>query len=331
MAAHGLKLFALEMPARAKSYLRQPLVLGLSAEHVLGLLFLMLWQGLDAASVSVTPEADTFVMSKAPTNNFGGAGAIAVSGSSAVNSNNVQNGLFDSFLLFPMSNIVSSLDTILGTHDWIIYRAKLHLTEVGAPVSPTFNRGVGAFEIRWLAEDEWIEGTGIPLQPTADGLTWNDLPLLLNPAKDVSLGHFTNSGVDGGLALDLTLQEPFLSDVRSGGPVTLFLTAASPQIGFTAGSRTFFVSTNLPELVIEADLNPHPRIDSIQRLGTNVSLSFTTRSNWTYTLQYVDGLPGMAAEWSSRTIIPSSPTNSSVTFLDEVSSRERFYRLSLSR
>jgi hypothetical protein len=330
MAAHGLKLFALKIPARAKSYLREPLALGLSAKHVLGLLFLLLWQGLDAAIVSVTPEADTFVMSKAPTNNFGGAGAIAVSGSSAVNSNNVQNGLFDSFLLFPMSNIVSSLDTILGTHDWIIYRAKLHLTEVGTPVSPTFNRGVGAFEIRWLAEDEWIEGTGIPLQPTADGLTWNDLPLLLNPAKDVSLGHFTNSGVDGGLTLDLTLQEPFLSDVRSGGPVTLFLTAASPQIGFTAGSRTFFVSTNLPELVIEAEINPHPQI-AIQRLGANVSLNFATVSNWTYTLQSLDGLPDMAGEWSNLVVIPAEPTNSYTTFVEGIAQRERFYRLSLSR
>src|SRR5262245_13507314 len=95
------------------------------AQRVFVVLLLLIWQSLEGATVSVTPEADAFMMSKAPTNNFGGAGAISVSGSSAVNSNNVQNGLFDSLLLFPMSNVVSTLDTSLGTHDWLIYRATL--------------------------------------------------------------------------------------------------------------------------------------------------------------------------------------------------------------
>jgi hypothetical protein len=284
-----------------------------------------------AASVTVTPDADTFIRSATPTNNFGGAGAIAVSGSAAVNENNQQNGLFDSLLRFSMTNVVVSLDTSLGSHDWLIYRARLHLAEVGAPVSTIFNRGVGTFELRWLAANEWIEGTGIPIEPTRDGVTWNDVASLLDPAKDVSLGQFTNSGVDGGLTMSLALKDAFVSDVRSGSSVTFYLTAASPQIGFTAASRTFLVSTNLPELEIEADLNPHPRIDAIQLLGTNVMLSFGVVSNWTYTLQYRDGLPVETGNWSDRLSIPAQPTNSQFSFVDGVTNQQRFYRLCLSR
>jgi len=295
------------------------------------LLALFLWHNAQAASVTITPDADTFIRSATPTNNFGGAGAIAVSGSAALNENNQQNGLFDSLLRFSMTNVVASLDMSLGSHDWLIYRARLHLTEVGAPVSSIFNRGVGVFEIRRLASNEWVEGTGIPIEPSTDGVTWNEVASLLDPAKDVSLGQFTNTGMDGGLTLNLALKDAFVSDVRSGTTVTFYLTAASPQIGFTAGSRTFFISTNLPELEIEADLNPHPRIDAIQLLGTNVTLSFGLVSNWTYTLQYTDGLPLATGSWSNRVVIPAQPTNSQLSFVDGVTNSHRFYRLSLSR
>ncbi len=294
------------------------------------LLVLLIWRSLQAATVSVIPEADTFLRSAAPTNNFGGAGAIAISGSAAVNGNNQKNGLFDSLIRFPTTNILSSLDSSLGSHDWLIYRATLYLTEVGAPVSPMFNRGVGAFEIRWLGTNDWIEGTGIPLDPTIDGITWNEITSLLDPSRDVSLGQFTNKGIDGRLTFSLALKDSFLSDIRSGIPVTFYLTAASPQIGFTAGSRTFFVSTGFPQLEIEADLNPHPRIDAML-LGTNISVSFETASNWTYTLQYTDGLPVEANAWSNLTTILPHPTNSHVRFVEGVTSRERFYRLFLSR
>jgi hypothetical protein len=127
-----------------------------------------------------------------------------------------QTGLFDSLIRFPMSNVVASLDASLGTHDWIVLRAALHLTEVADPPSPIFNRGVGAFEIRWIAVDEWTEGTCIPITPTTDGIAWQDLPFLLNSATDVSLGQFTNSGIDSALAFDLALEAPFVSHLRSG-------------------------------------------------------------------------------------------------------------------
>jgi hypothetical protein len=278
------------------------------------------------ATATVNPEADAFVRSADPLANYGGAGAIAVSGPTAVNGSNQPNGAFDSLMRFPMSNVVASLDSTLATHDWIILRATLKLTEMAAPPSPIFNRGVGTFEIRWLASDSWIEGTGIPVSPTTNGVAWNDIPTLLNPATDVSLGQFTNSGADARQSFVLSLKEPFLSDIRAAGRVTLYFTATSPQIGFTADSRSFVLSNDFPVLEIAAAANPHPYIDSIQNVGTNALLSFNTVSNWTYIVQFTDQLSGT---WSNLVTLPAQPTNSHVLLPEPKTSAQRFYRLSL--
>lgn len=280
------------------------------------------------ATVTVVPEADAFVRSADPTSNYGGAGAIAISGSAAVNGSNQQNGAFDSLVRFSMSNVVASLDSALGTHDWLVLRASLKLTEMGAPPNSIFNRGVGTFEIRRLASDSWIEGTGAPIAPTTNGVVWNDLPSLLNPSLDVSLGQFANGGIDGTLSFALSLKDAFLSDIREGGRVTLYLTAVSPQIGFTADSRTFVAPSNFPIFEITAAANPHPRIDSIANSGTNTVLSFDTVSNWTYVVQFADKLPGT---WSNLVTLPAQLTNSHMVLADPKTSPGRFYRLFLSQ
>jgi hypothetical protein len=63
------------------------------------------------ATVSVVPDADSFVRSLAPTGNYGGAGAISVSGSAAVNGSGQQNGLFDSLPRFLASPVVLLLES----------------------------------------------------------------------------------------------------------------------------------------------------------------------------------------------------------------------------
>lgn len=280
------------------------------------------------ALVSAYPEADAFVRAADPSANYGGAGAVAVSGSAAVNASNQQNGAFDSLMRFSMSNVVASLDSTLGTNDWLLLRATLKLTEMGAPPSAVFNRGVGTFEVRWLAADSWTEGTGIPVVPTTDGVTWNDLPSLLNPSADVSLGQFTNSGTDTRLAFALTPNNSFVSDLRAGGRLTLYLTAISPQIGFTADSRSFISSNDLPVLEIIAAANPHSRIDSIERQGTNTVLSFDTVSNWTYVVQFTDRL---SHSWSNLVTLPAQATNGHVAMPAPKTSNQGFYRLLLSQ
>jgi hypothetical protein len=285
---------------------------------------------LDAAQfaeLTVTADADTFVRSAAPTNNYGGAGAIAVSGSAAVNDSNQQNGRFDSLIRFPMSNLVATLDSTLGTHDWIILSTQLKLTEVGAPSSSLFNVGTGTFEARWSASDSWIEGTGTPALPTLNGVAWNDLPSLLNATLDVSLGRFTNSGIDGPLTFELGLSSRFVSDIRADGPVGFYLTAVSPQIGFTAKSRSNNITNEVPFFTLTAAINPNPRFDPIKRSGTNVILSFDTVSNWNYLVQSASSPSGA---WSNLASFTPSPTNGYQTLTNVATGGPRFYRLMIS-
>src|SRR5580765_8157950 len=89
-------------------------------------------------TVSVHPEADAFVRSQAPTSNYGGGGALSVSGAAAVNGSGQQNEAFDTLMRFPMSDTVATLDAALG-QDWIVTGARLVVTEMAIPDNQIFN------------------------------------------------------------------------------------------------------------------------------------------------------------------------------------------------
>jgi len=283
-------------------------------------------------NVMVTPSADTFVRSLAPANNYGAAGSLSVSGSAAVNGSGQQNGLFDGLIRFPMSNAVAAVASAFGTNGWVVTGATLSLSEVGTPNNPIFDRGVGAFEIRWITNDAWVEGTGKPMTPTMDGVAYQDLASVLSPAVDVSLGRFTNSGLDATLSFPLPLAGGLVSNILAGADVNLYLTAASDSVGFTFNSKDFTGTNSWPSLTITAAARPPVRITSIERLGTNqVALRFNTASNWTYVLQGLGGLPtGVPGGWSNLLTVAAKPFDDQALFVDGVTNQQRFYRLSVS-
>jgi hypothetical protein len=280
-------------------------------------------------NVSVTPAADAFVRSLAPSSNYGAAGALSVSGSGAVNASGQQNGLLDSLIRFPMSNVVAAVAGAFGTNGWVVTGAALSLSEVAAPNNPVFDRGVGGFEIRSIASDSWVEGTGKPTDPTTDGVTYQDLSFVLNPALDESLGSFTNNGLDGPVSFPLPLAEGLVSNVIAGADVNLYLTAASDSVGFTFNSKDFTGTNAWPVLTITAAAKPLVWITSIEGLGANqVALRFNTASNWTYVVQGLDRLPaGSAAGWSNLFLVAAQPLDGQALFVDGVSNRQRLYRL----
>jgi len=204
-------------------------------------------------SVEVTPDADAFVRSLDPTHNYGLAGGLAVSGSAAKNGSGTQMGLLDTFMQFAAADLVSKMDGNFHGHDWVIEEVVLKLTEQGKPNNPIFNRGVGSFEVRWIANDSWSEGTGMPNAPTTDGVTYQNEPSILDPLNDVSLGTFANAGTDVPLSFELGLANAFLADLEAGGLVSFFLTAASDSIGFTFNSRNIGSPRLPPTLEITAD------------------------------------------------------------------------------
>jgi len=281
-------------------------------------------------AVAMVPDADSFLRSAAPASNYGAGGALSVSGSAAVNGIGEQNGLFDTLMRFPLSNAVFILDSQLPD-GWVLAKAQLLVTETAAPDNAIFNRGVGVFEVRWQAADNWVEGTGKPNPPTTDGVSWNDLAGLVNSNLDQRLGVFTNSGADGQIALDLVLGDRFVSDLRSGGAVTLHLTASTPEIGFTFNSRNFGNTNGQPLLRLTALANPNQTIDSIEIGGTNVVIRFTVPSNWSCTLQHSDvALAAAETNWSDLITFPAQPFSTNVTHVEGITNPVRFYRLRLT-
>lgn len=284
-------------------------------------------------NVSVNPEADAFIRDFAPTNNYGRAGALSVGGASATNGFGVLGGRADSLIRFRVNEVAASMDTVFGNHDWLIINAALHLYEMGAPNNALFSRGVGAFEVRWLAAgDNWQEGTGSPSVPTTDGVSFQDLTSLVDPAHDVSLGVFTNYGADGSLTINLPLSPAFVEDLLSGAPTTLQFSPASDSIGFT------FLSKSDPRvdlriaLVLTVSAGPPPQIASIERTNANeIAIRFNTRSNWTHVLQYCEVLLTNGVNpWVNLFSPPAQPFDGQTEVLDSVTDRQRFYRLSIS-
>jgi len=225
-----------------------------------------------AAIFTNSVDADAFVRSNTPTANYGSAGSLSVSGSSSFNiAFAVTNGIADSFIRFNTAAMVTSFNTLFGANNWVISGAKLQVTEVGTPNNSIFDQGKGAFGIYWVADDNWIEGTGTPATPTTDGIVYTNEPTLLT--NTAYLGTFTNTSTSVTLLFPLALPAAFVSDAQAGGEVTLFLTAIDSQIGFTFNSRSFGTASARPYLEISAA--PRPGITGISLSVTNVVLSAT--------------------------------------------------------
>lgn len=233
------------------------------------------WAGPSfALTLTNFPTADTFVRAAAPSANYGGAGNLAVSGPTATNRLGQQNGQFDTLMRFSLAGTVAAFDTAFGAGNWELIGVTLRLTEQAAPNNDLFNRGVGSFEVRWLSSDAWTEGTGNPNTPTTDGVTYNDLPGLLSPANDLSLGVFANAGLNTQQAFSLPLSAAgFRDDVLQGNDVTLHLVAISPDIGFTFNSRSAASLSSRPFLELTAVLVPEPGAVGLLLLGGAVLVS----------------------------------------------------------
>jgi hypothetical protein len=271
-----------------------------------------------------TPVADAFVRSLDPTNNYGGAGALSVSGPIATNALGQQEGLLDTFMRFDESNAITNINSAFGAGQWAILNATLVLFEQGDPNNPIFNRGVGPFEVQWIADNSWVEGTGTPNDPTTDGIVWNDEPSILNSNLDESLGTFVNGGTDGVVILNLGLPSGFVSELSTNGLVSFYMTATTNSpVGFTFHSHNFVESSEWPLLVITAV--PIPKITSLTVVGSDVRIGFTTGSNLSYTSEYSSNL--VAGAWNTLTNLTGTGSVTTVTDPRAASLPGRFYKV----
>jgi hypothetical protein len=227
-----------------------------------------------AAIFTNSPSADAFVRSNAPTANYGGAGALSVSGSSATNSTSgAANGIADTFIRFNTFSMRTNLNALYGTNNWVVSSAKLQVTEVGTPNNSIFNQGKGAFEVRWVANTNWVEGTGMPNTPATDGIVFTNETALLDSGSDVSLGLFTNTATSAILQFPLALTAPFISIAQAGDDIGLFLAATEAKTGFTFNARSFGTASARPMLIVSA--LPRPEVVSLSLTETDAMLSGT--------------------------------------------------------
>lgn len=276
---------------------------------------------------NIISVADAFVRSIDPAHNYGGAGALAVSGSTATNVLGQQGGLLDSFMRFDASGVVSNFNSSFGAGRWAVIRAALDLFEQGAPNNTIFNRGVGSFEVRWIASDSWLEGSGNPNAPTTDGIVWNDEATNLNPNVDESLGTFVNGGTDGVVRATLRMPSSFVNDLSSGGMVSFYFTATTNStVGFTFHSHNFVDSRQWPFLEITAI--PMPQVTSLAVTGSDIKISFVANNTLTNVVEYKDDL--LSSSWSTLTNITGATGNITVIDAGAAALSKRFYRVRLT-
>src|SRR5881396_864534 len=150
------------------------------------LLSVLVSSAAQAASFTSNPIADAFVTTGSngslSGNNYGGAGAIAVSAPG------LPQGELQSVLRFDLSGAASSFDTIFGAGQWSLQSAVLQLTAT-PPNNPVFNaQAAGSFQVSWMQSDSWTEGTGTPGSPGSSGITFTSLQNTHIGAGDENLG-----------------------------------------------------------------------------------------------------------------------------------------------
>ena len=209
---------------------------------------------------TLNPTSDALVSSANPTSNYGGAGALAVSASG------LPKGEFDSLLQFNFAAAKSSFDALYGAGAWTIQAITLTLTAT-PPGNALFNgngtgpggsnvNSAGLFSLRWIQNDTWVEGAGVPQTPTTTGITYAGVPAILSGA-DEAVGTFTfNGATTGGAAYNLSLTPAFLADAAAGSVVSFFALPADAGVSAVVNSRSVGVAAARPTLTITAVPEP---------------------------------------------------------------------------
>lgn len=220
----------------------------------LGILVIFVQSGF-AGTSNLNPASDAFVTTgpsgNLSGNNYGQGGSVAVAAPG------LPKGEFQSILQFDTSLAKSSFDSEFGPSKWNISSINLQLT--ATPNNNTlFNAtSAGQFQIFWMQNDSWTEGTGNPATPTNVGITYNSLQNTFTSVGDENLGTFSYNGATSGAnTYSLNLTRGFSADLQAGGTVSLRMVAADTSVSYLFNSRSFGTVANRPVLGITAVPEP---------------------------------------------------------------------------
>ncbi|HEV8541965.1 MAG TPA: PEP-CTERM sorting domain-containing protein [Verrucomicrobiae bacterium] len=222
-----------------------------------------------ADSHSTVAGADAFVAAgpsdNLADNNYGGGGALAIAAPG------LPNGEFQSVLKFDLSGARSAFDSRYGAGGWFVQSVSLQLSS--SPHSNAIYNDVaaGLFSISLMQNNSWVEGTGNASSPAANGVTFNSLHSTFIGAADQPLGTFSFDGKTSGINnYSLQLTPDLISDIDSGGIVSVRAFAADNTVSYLFSSRAGTPASVQPQLVITAV--PEPGTLAIFGLGIGMLL-----------------------------------------------------------
>jgi hypothetical protein len=228
-----------------------------------------------ADSYSTGAGADAFVAAgpsgNLADNNYGGGGALALAAAG------LPNGEFQSVLRFDLSGARSAFDSRYGAGGWFVQSVSLQLSS--SPHSNAIYNDVapGLFALSLMQNNSWVEGTGNASNPAANGITFNSLHDTFISAADQPLGTFSFDGKTSGInSYSLQLTPGLISDIDSGGNVSLRGFAADNAVSYLFSSRVGTPASVQPQLVITAV--PEPGALAIFGLGVGMLLLCRPRS-----------------------------------------------------
>jgi hypothetical protein len=242
-----------------------------------------LQQGV-APSVSYAGTVDTFVSSANAANNFGGAGALAISAATAVAPANTK-GEFQSLIRFDLSPAKAAFDAQFGVGAWALSSAQLQLTAT-SPNNSIFNGNgtltntAGNIDVLWMASDAWVEGSGKPSPLTTGGLSYSTLSTFTG-GSDQALGTFAFGGATSGNTIFiLGLGSGLLADAVGGTAASFLLKASSGSlVSALFNSRDFGSTASArPALTLSAVAAPEPGRASLLMMAAGAMIFRRRRS-----------------------------------------------------
>ncbi len=208
-----------------------------------------------AAAPGINPTADTFVSSANPANNYGAAGALAVSASAT------GKGELDTFIRFNLATTKTYFDGIYGAGNWTVQSITLQLT-TSTPNNAIFNNlnVAGMFAVTSMQSanaDAWAEGTGSPNTPDTTGtLNYSNHTTYLG-ASDQGLGNYSfGGGTTGATTYTLTLSGGLSVNVQAGSDTNFYLSAADAAVSYVFNSTNFGTAASRPVLIVNAIPEP---------------------------------------------------------------------------
>lgn len=202
-------------------------------------------------------------------NNYGGGGALVIAAPG------LTNGEFQTVMRFNLSGALSAFNTQYGAGQWSVQSVSLELTS-SAHGNAIYNAvNAGAFNISLMLNNSWTEGTGNASSPTMDGITYNTLLGTYVSAGDENLGTDAfPGGTTGANTYALNLAPGLISDILSGGDLSLRLFAADTNVSYLLTSRAGSPASAQPQLIV----NVVPEPGSLTLLGLGGAMILRRRA-----------------------------------------------------